>query len=74
MAFRYKLLWLQSVKNLNKTDVIAMQGLQQMFMVAQMSKDKSIIFKNLKKMCKALSFTPNDTISFEMILVTRIRK
>lgn len=36
-----------------------------MFMVAQMGKDKSIIFKNLEKIYKALSFTPNNTISFE---------
>ena len=28
-------------------------------------KDKPITFKNLKKICKALSCTPNDIISFE---------
>lgn len=30
-----------------------------------MGKDKSIVFKNLEKICKTLSFTPNYTISFE---------
>lgn len=32
---------------------------------AQMGKEKSTIFKNLEKICKTLSFTPNDIISFE---------
>lgn len=36
-----------------------------MFMMAQMGKDKSIIFKNLEKIYKSLSFTPNNVISFE---------
>ena len=36
-----------------------------MFMMAQMGKDKSIVFKNLEKIYKALSFNPNYTISFE---------
>ena len=28
-------------------------------------KDKPIVFKNIEKICKALSCTPNDIISFE---------
>lgn len=45
-----------------------------MFMVAQMGKDNPYCIKNLEKIYKALSFTPNNVISFEMILVARIRK
>ncbi len=33
--------------------------------MAQMGKDKPITFKNLERICKALSCTPNDIISFE---------
>ena len=33
--------------------------------IAQMGKDKPITFKNLERICKALSCTPNDIISFE---------
>lgn len=33
--------------------------------MAQMGKYKPITFKNLEKICKALSCTPNDIISFE---------
>ena len=33
--------------------------------MAQMGKDKPITFKNLDRLCKALSCTPNDIISFE---------
>ncbi|OLR64154.1 regulator [Peptoniphilus porci] len=33
--------------------------------MAQMGKDKPITFKNLERICKALSYTPNDIISFE---------
>ncbi|EFW39424.1 hypothetical protein HMPREF9554_00081 [Treponema phagedenis F0421] len=33
--------------------------------MAQMGKDKLVTFKNLEKICKALSCTPNDIISFE---------
>ncbi len=33
--------------------------------IAQMGKDKPIVFKNIEKICKALSCTPNDIISFE---------
>ena len=47
-----------------KKDVIAMAGLTTNVM-AQMGKDKSIKFKNLERLCKALSCTPNDIISFE---------
>ena len=32
--------------------------------MAQMGKDKPIIFKNLERICKALSCTPNDIIGF----------
>ncbi|HEV4524231.1 TPA: helix-turn-helix domain-containing protein [Streptococcus pneumoniae] len=57
MALNYKPLWIQlAKKGLKKTDVIAM---------AQMGKDKPITFKNLERICKALSCTPNDIISFE---------
>ncbi|HEU9712243.1 TPA: helix-turn-helix domain-containing protein, partial [Streptococcus pneumoniae] len=45
-------------------DVIAMAGLTTNVM-AQMGKDKPITFKNLERICKALSCTPNDIISFE---------
>ena len=51
-------------KGLKKTDVIAMAGLTTNVM-AQMGKDKPITFKNLERICKALSCTPNDIISFE---------
>ena len=53
-----------SKKRLKKTDVIAMAGLTTNVM-AQMGKDKPITFKNLERICKALSCTPNDIISFE---------
>ena len=33
--------------------------------MAQMGKDKPIVFKNIDRICKALSCTPNDIISFE---------
>ncbi len=33
--------------------------------MAQMGKDKPIVFKNIEKICKALSCIPNDIISFE---------
>ena len=33
--------------------------------MAQMGKGKPITFKNLERICKALSCTPNDIISFE---------
>ncbi|WP_444861088.1 helix-turn-helix domain-containing protein [Urinicoccus massiliensis] len=33
--------------------------------MAQMGKDKPIKFKNLERLCKALSCNSNDTISFE---------
>lgn len=39
------------------------QGIKQF--MAQMGKDKPITFKNLERICKALSCTPNDIISFE---------
>lgn len=65
MALSYKPLWIQlAKKGLKKTDVIAMAGLTTNVM-AQMGKDKPIRFKNLEKICKALSCTPNDIISFE---------
>ena len=65
MALNYKPLWIQlAKKGLKKTDVIAMAGLTTNVM-AQMGKDKSIKFKNLKRLCKALSCPPNDIISFE---------
>lgn len=53
-----------SKKRLKKTDVIAMAGLTTNVM-AQMGKDKPITFKNLERICKGLSCTPNDIISFE---------
>ena len=53
-----------SKKGLEKTDVIVMAGLTTNVM-AQMGKDKSIKFKNLERLCKALSCTSNDIISFE---------
>ena len=53
-----------SKKGLEKTDVIAMARLPTNVM-AQMGKDKPITFKNLDRLCKALSCTPNDIISFE---------
>ncbi|VJY00754.1 iron ABC transporter substrate-binding protein [Streptococcus pneumoniae] len=65
MALNYKPLWIQlAKKGLKKTDVIAMAGLTTNVM-AQMGKDKPITFKNLERICKALSCTPNDIISFE---------
>ena len=65
MALNYKPLWIQlAKKGLKKTDVIAMAGLTTNVM-AQMGKDKPITFKNLEWICKALSCTPNDIISFE---------
>lgn len=33
--------------------------------MAQMGKDKPITMKNIEKICRALSCTPNDIISFE---------
>ena len=51
-------------KRTKKTDVIVMAGLTTNVM-AQMGKDKPITFKNLERICKALSCTPNDIISFE---------
>ena len=33
--------------------------------MAHMGKDKPIVFKNIEKIRKALSCTPNDIISFE---------
>ena len=53
-----------SKKGLEKTDVIARAGITTNVM-AQMGKDKPITFKNLDRLCKALSCTPNDIISFE---------
>ena len=53
-----------SKKGLKKTDVIAMVGITTNVM-AQMGKDKPIIFKYLERICKALSCTSNDIISFE---------
>ena len=35
--------------------------------MAQMSKNKGITFKNLERICKALYCTPNDVISFNEI-------
>ena len=65
IALNYKPLWIQlAKKGLKKTDVIAMAGLTTNVM-AQMGKDKPIVFKNIEKICKALSCTPNDIISFE---------
>ena len=65
IALNYKPLWIQlAKKGLKKTDVIAMAGLTTNVM-AQMGKDKPITFKNLERICKALSCTPNDIISFE---------
>ena len=62
MALNYKPLWIQlAKKGLKKTDVIAMAGLTTNVM-AQMGKDKPITFKNLERICKALSCTPNDMI------------
>ena len=51
-------------KRIKKTDVIAMAGFTTNVM-AQMGKDIPITFKNLERICKALSWTPNDIISFE---------
>lgn len=51
-------------KGLKKTDVIAMAG-HTTNVMAQMGKDKPIKFKNLERLCEALSCTPNDIISFE---------
>ncbi len=65
MALNYKPLWIQvAKKGLKKTDVIAMAGLTTNVM-AQMGKDKPITFKNLERIFKALSCTPNDIISFK---------
>ncbi|WP_165803572.1 helix-turn-helix domain-containing protein [Ezakiella coagulans] len=52
---------MQLAKRTKKTDVIGLTT----NVMAQMGKDKPITFKNLKKICKALSCTPNDIISFE---------
>ena len=65
MALNYKPLWRQlAKKGLKKTDVIVMAWITTNVM-AQMAKDKLITFKNLEKICKDLSCTPNDIISFE---------
>ena len=65
IALNYKPLWIQlAKKGLKKTDVIAMAGLTTNVM-AQMGKDKPITFKNLERICKVLSCTPNDIITFE---------
>ena len=53
-----------SKKGLEKTDVIVMAGLTTNVM-AQMGKDKPITFKNIERICKALSCTPNDMITLE---------
>ena len=53
-----------SKKGLEKTDVIAMARLTTNVM-AQMGKDKPITMKNIEKICRALSCTLNDIISFE---------
>ena len=53
-----------SKRGLEKTDVIVMAGLTTNVM-AQMGKDKPITFKNIERICKALSCTPNDIITFE---------
>lgn len=53
-----------SKKGLKKIDAIAMSELTTNVM-AQMGKDKPITFKNLERICKTLSCTPNDIISFE---------
>ena len=41
--------------------------------MAQMGKDKPITFKNLERMCKALSCAPNDIISFKIHLKKRFK-
>lgn len=64
MALNYKPLWIQLAKKGLKKDVTAMAGLTTNVM-AQMCKNKPITFKNLERICKALSCTPNDIISFE---------
>ena len=51
-------------KGLKKTDVIAMAGLTTNVM-AQMGKNKTIILKNLERICKGLDCTPNDVFSFD---------
>ena len=51
-------------KDFMKVDVIRMAGLTTNVM-AQMGKNKPIIFKNLERICKALECTPNDVISFD---------
>lgn len=74
MALNYKPLWIQlAKKGLKKTDVIAMAGLTTNVM-AQMGKDKPITFKNLERICKALSYTLMILSVFKIILVTRNRK
>ena len=65
MALNYTPLWIQlAKKGIKKTDVIPMVGLTTS-VIAQMGKDKPIVFKNIEKICKALSCTPSDIISFE---------
>ena len=61
MALNYKPLWIQLAKRTKKTDVIGLTT----NVIAQMGKDKPIVFKNIEKICKALSCTPSDIISFE---------
>lgn len=62
-----------SKKRLKKTDVIAMAGLTTNIM-AQMGKDKPITFKNLERICKALSSKLMILLVLKIILVTRNRK
>ncbi len=61
MALNYKPLQIQLAKRTKKTDVIGLTT----NVIAQMGKDKPIVFKNIEKICKALSCTPSDIISFE---------
>ncbi|WP_215493405.1 helix-turn-helix domain-containing protein [Fenollaria sporofastidiosus] len=72
MAHNYKPLWIQLAKRTKKTDVIAMARLTTN-VIAQMGKDKPITMKNIEKICKALSCTPNDIISFEDELKDRFK-
>ena len=71
MALNYNPLWIQlAKKGLKKTDVIAMAGLTTNVM-AQMGKNKSIILKNLERICKGLDCTPHDVFSFDDEYVER---
>ena len=40
--------------------------------MAQMGKDKPITFKNLERICKALSYSPNDMIL--LVLKIHVKK